>query len=196
MLTELDRRLGQIERMLAGVAGEENARLRAAKAAVQSAELDLEFTKVTAPVTGYVTNLNLRLGDQAVENQPALALVDITSYWIDGFFRETVIENMRGRPCDRYLDELSGQAAGGPGRQPRLGHRPGGRQHRLRTAPDRQPDLRMDPPRATQPVRIHLVDVPDGVALRIGTTASGLVMTGTSEGDDGNVVPPVPRALH
>jgi multidrug resistance efflux pump len=45
------------------------------------------------------------------------------------------------------------------------------------------------------PVRIHLVDVPDGVALRIGTTASGLVMTGTSEGDDGNVVPPVPRAL-
>ena len=51
------------------------------------AELDLEFTKVRAPVDGYVTNLNLRLGSQAVANQPALALVDSwTIAWSDGPF--------------------------------------------------------------------------------------------------------------
>ena len=34
------------------------------------------------------------------------------------------------------------------------------------------------------PVRIHLENVPDGVKLRVGTTASVLVMTGTHGGDD------------
>jgi multidrug resistance efflux pump len=62
-----------------GASGDENAQLRAAKAAVESAELDLEFTQVKASVDGYVTNLALRLGSQAVENEPALALVDCPS---------------------------------------------------------------------------------------------------------------------
>jgi multidrug resistance efflux pump len=31
------------------------------------------------------------------------------------------------------------------------------------------------------PVRIHLDEVPEGVALRVGTTASVLVFTGTSD---------------
>jgi multidrug resistance efflux pump len=45
-----------------GAPGEENAQLRVAKAALKSAELDLEFAQVRAPVDGYVTNLQLRLG--------------------------------------------------------------------------------------------------------------------------------------
>jgi multidrug resistance efflux pump len=68
--------------------------LRAAKAAVKTARLNLEFTRVMAPVDGYVTNLNLRLGSQAVANQPIMALVDVGSYWIHGFFRETQVGRM------------------------------------------------------------------------------------------------------
>ena len=74
-----------------GASGEDNAQLRAAHAAIEQAQLDLEFTKVIAPVDGYVTNLNLRLGSQTVTNQPALALVDVDSFWIHGFFKEDVI---------------------------------------------------------------------------------------------------------
>jgi len=44
-------------------------------------------------------------------------------------------------------------------------------------------------------VRIHLGELPEGVALRVGTTASVLVMTDTSAGDDGKSVPAVPKAL-
>jgi len=44
-----------------------------------------------APVDGYITNLNLRIGSQAVANQPLLALVDIDSFWVVGFFKETQI---------------------------------------------------------------------------------------------------------
>jgi hypothetical protein len=47
------------------------------------------------PVDGYVTNLNLRLGSQAVANQPALALVDVNSFRVQGFFQETSIRNIR-----------------------------------------------------------------------------------------------------
>jgi len=78
-----------------GAAGDANALIRAARAAVRKAELNLEFTQVRAPVDGYVTNLNLRLGSQAVANQPALALVDINSFWIDGFFKENSIGKIR-----------------------------------------------------------------------------------------------------
>ncbi|EGV20195.1 HlyD family secretion protein [Thiocapsa marina] len=67
-----------------GAPGEDNAQLRAAKAALETAQMDLEFTQVRASVDGYVTNLNLRLGSQAVSNQPALALVDAASFWVHG----------------------------------------------------------------------------------------------------------------
>ena len=62
---------------------------------VASPSVESISTRVTAPVDGYITNLNLRLGSQAVANQPALALVDTSSYWVHGYFKETSIENIR-----------------------------------------------------------------------------------------------------
>ena len=45
------------------------------------------------------------------------------------------------------------------------------------------------------PVRVHLTDVPDEVKLRVGTTASVLVMTGTSDSEANQPVPAAPKAL-
>ena len=77
-----------------GAIGESNAQVKAALAAVRTAELNYEFTKVYAPVDGYVTNLNIRLGTQSVVNQPILALIDSNSYWIDGYFQENYIRDI------------------------------------------------------------------------------------------------------
>jgi multidrug resistance efflux pump len=44
------------------------------------------------------------------------------------------------------------------------------------------------------PVPVHLDEVPEGVALRVGTTASVLVMTGIAV-EENKPVLPVPRAL-
>jgi multidrug efflux pump subunit AcrA (membrane-fusion protein) len=60
-----------------GAEGDDNATFRAALAALHQAQLDLEFTTVRAPVSGHVTNLNLRLGSQAVANQAMLALAEV-----------------------------------------------------------------------------------------------------------------------
>ena len=45
------------------------------------------------------------------------------------------------------------------------------------------------------PVRIHLDELPEGVALRVGTTGSVLVMTGTGAAGGKEGIPAVPRAL-
>ena len=45
------------------------------------------------------------------------------------------------------------------------------------------------------PVRIRLDNIPDGIALRVGTTSSVLVMKGTAGKDGGGKVRPAPRLL-
>jgi multidrug resistance efflux pump len=179
-----------------GAAGDQNARIRSAKAAVLSAELDLEFTQVKAPVDGYVTNLNLRLGDQTVANQPALALVDIDSYWISGYFRETLIRDIK--EGDRAIVTLMTYPdIPLEGRVDSLGW--GISQDDGSTGYELLPSISatFEWIRLAQrvPVRVHLDKVPDEIKLRVGTTASVLVMTGTAGTEGGKPVATVPRAL-
>ena len=65
------------------------ANVQLAKANVEEAHLNLEFTKVYAPTNGYITNFNLRTGSQVVANTPVVALIDEDSFWIEGYFKET-----------------------------------------------------------------------------------------------------------
>jgi multidrug resistance efflux pump len=179
-----------------GAPGEENAQLRAAKAALQTAELNLEFTRVTASVDGYVTNLNLRLGSQAVANQPALALVDVNSYWVHGYFRETVVGRIE--PGDQAVITLMSYPDSPlTGIVDSIGW--GIAQQDGSTGPDLLPSISptFEWIRLAErvPVRIHLEEVPDGVELRVGTTASVLVRTGTGGGSGNANAVPVPPVL-
>ncbi|MGD9054681.1 MAG: HlyD family secretion protein [Desulfobacterales bacterium] len=179
-----------------GAPGEQNAQLRLAKAEVREAELNLEFTQVRAPVDGYVTNLNLRLGSQAVANQPALALVDVNSFWIHGFFRENYIADMRegdraivtlmtypDKPLEGHVDSLGwgiAQQDGSTG---------------FDLLPNISPTFEWIRLAQRVPVRIHIDKVPEGVELRVGTTASVLVMTGTSGKKSEKKAVAAPKAL-
>jgi multidrug resistance efflux pump len=157
--------------------------------------MNLEFTEVKASVDGYVTNLNLRLGSQAVANQPALALIDINSFWVHGFFREDRIGGVQpgaraivtlmsypDRPLEGRVDSLGWGIAQDDGS----------------TGYNLLPNINatFEWIRLAQrvPVRIHLVDPPKDIPLRVGTTASVMVMTGDN-GNASNPVPPLPRAL-
>jgi multidrug resistance efflux pump len=179
-----------------GAEGEANARLRVARAAVESARLDREFTEVRAPVDGYITNLQLRLGSQGVANQPALALVDRDSFWIAAYFRETLVGDIR--PGDRAIVTLMTYPDRPlEGRVDSLGwgiaQQDGSTSHDL--LPSISPTFEWIRLAQRVPVRIHLVDVPPEIDLRVGTTASVLVMTGTADAEPRTSVPPVPRAL-
>ncbi|TGZ36127.1 p-hydroxybenzoic acid efflux pump subunit AaeA [Photobacterium damselae subsp. damselae] len=65
--------------------------IQIAKEQLKAAELNVSFTKVYASVDGYVSNLDIQTGTQAVANQPLIALIDKNSFWVFGFFRENQI---------------------------------------------------------------------------------------------------------
>lgn len=72
-----------------------------AQVALDRAKLDLQRTEVRAPVDGYVTNLDVRVGDYAATGSPRLALIDRHSYYIYGYFEETKLPHLRvGDPVD------------------------------------------------------------------------------------------------
>jgi multidrug resistance efflux pump len=154
------------------------ANVDVARANLHAAHLDMEFTEVRAPVDGYVTNLLLRYGSQTVANQPALALVDTSSFWVHGYFKETQIRNIQPgnkavvklmsypeTPLDGVVENMGWAIAQQDG------------------APDADLLPAINPSfdwiRLAQriPVRIRLTRIPEEVDLRAGTTASVFVMT-------------------
>lgn len=194
-LLESEANLAEAEAQL-GAIGEANSQVRAALAALEQAELNLEFTQVRAPADGYVTNLNLRLGSQAVANQPVLALVDTSSYWIHGYFRENRIGDIR--PGDRAVVTLmTYNDTPLEGRVDSIGwgiaQQDGSTGFEL--LPTINPTFEWIRLAQRVPVRIHLTDVPEGIDLRVGTTASVLVLTGTADEDSDKTVAAAPALL-
>ena len=152
-----------------------------ARADLETANLNMEFTQVRASVDGYITNLTLRIGSQAVANQPVTALVDRNSFWVHGYFRETQVSNIS------IGDEAVVSLMGYPdtplkGKVDSIGW--GIAQQDGSTSVDLLPTVNptFEWIRLAQrvPVRIHLDPVPENTQLRVGTTASVLVKTGTA----------------
>ena len=177
-----------------GALGEDNPRLRRAAADLEIAQLNLDFTKVWAPTDGYVTNLRLGVGDSAVANQPMLAVIDANSFYVQAFFRETFVGNFQkgdravvtlmsypDTPLEGSVDSIGwgiAQQNGSTG---------------FELLPSVKPTFEWIRLAQRIPVVVRIEKVPDNIKLRAGTTASVVVITGTST--DGDRVPPVPRAL-
>lgn len=179
-----------------GADGEMNPRLRSSQAKVREAELNLKFTQVRAPVDGYVTNLNLRLGSQAVADQATLALIDVNSFWVHGFFRENYIEPIQpgdravvtlmtypDTPIEGRVESLAWGIAQDDGS---VGDK---------LLPRISPTFEWIRLAQRVPIRVRLLTIPDTIKLRVGTTASVMVMTGTSGSDGTEPVEAVPRVL-
>ena len=70
------------------------ANLAAAKANLLTCELRLSYTKIYATVNGEVTNLDVSEGAYASTGEQVLALVDLDSYWIAAYFKETQLRHI------------------------------------------------------------------------------------------------------
>ena len=169
------------QQTFAGNAAQAKAQFDAAQQELAQAELNLTRTKVVSPVSGYVTNLLLRVGNYAPTGVTNISVIDSDSFWIDGYFEETKM----ARICfgDRAEAKLMGYA------EPILGH--------VETitrgisvsnaAPGTQGLPNVDPiytwVRLAQrvPVRIAIDYVPAGVPLVSGMTATVTIrpVTGT-----------------
>ena len=146
-----------------------------AEANRSTAQLDLDRTIIRAPVNGFVTNLTLDVGHYAAVGAKVMALIDSDSYRVTGYFEETKIPSVPpGKQVDVYL------MSGGP---PLRGHV----ESIARGITDRDnpsgPELlaNVTPTfewvRLAQriPVRIHIDEVPRGVLISSGMTATVVV---------------------
>jgi multidrug resistance efflux pump len=73
----------------------EMAQSGAARANLKQAELNLGYTKVYAPVDGYLTNVNTSPGAYVHAGDQLLALVDSSSFWIAAYFKETQLPSIK-----------------------------------------------------------------------------------------------------
>jgi multidrug resistance efflux pump len=146
-----------------------------AEAALGVAKLNLARTHVRSPVNGYVTNLLVRRGDYATAGHAMVAVVDSDSFYVSGYFEETKLRHIQ--VGDRVSIRLIAYDA------PLTGHV----ESIARAITDRDNALGSDlvanvnPTfswvRLAQriPVRIAIDDVPKGITLSAGMTATVVV---------------------
>jgi RND family efflux transporter MFP subunit len=148
------------------------AKLQQANVQLDQARVNLASTQITSPVNGFVTNLLAQLGDYATVGSNEISLVDADSFWIDGYFEETTLSSIRvGDPASIKL----------------MGHSETVHGHvdsiaRAINVENAQPNgqglATVNPiftwVRLAQriPVRIRIDQVPEGVVLSAGMTAT------------------------
>ena len=145
-----------------------------AQAQLEAAELNLRRTRVLAAVDGYVTNLNVHRGDYARMGEAKMAVVDMNSFWVYGFFEETKLPHIRvGDPADMQL--MSGQLLKGHVESIARGIYDRDNPQSRELIADVNPTFNWVRLAQRVPVRIHLDQVPEGVILSAGTTCTVIV---------------------
>ncbi len=71
------------------------AGILAAKANLEALELQLSYTRITAPVDGHVTRKSVELGQIIQPGQGLLTLVPLHQTWVTANFKETQLRNVR-----------------------------------------------------------------------------------------------------
>ncbi len=156
-----------------------DAALAHAAVELDTARLNLERSRVKAATDGRVTNLELRVGSYATAGRPALALIDAQSFYVEGYFEETKLINIRAG--DPATVTLMGDARALHGRVESiaLGIADRDRNTSTNLLPNVNPTFNWVRLAQRIPVRIRLDDVPAGVKLVAGQTATVVVDAGT-----------------
>jgi membrane fusion protein (multidrug efflux system) len=78
-----------------------NGELEQARADVRTAELNLGYTKIYAPVNGVIGRKTVELGERIQPGQMLLAIVPVDDIWVTANFKETQLNHMR--PGERVM---------------------------------------------------------------------------------------------
>jgi membrane fusion protein (multidrug efflux system) len=90
------------------------------KADLEQAELNLQYTKVVAPVNGLVSNRTVEVGQNVAPGQELLKVINLDDIWVTANFKETQLRSMRagqkvtievdanGRKYDGKVDSVAG----------------------------------------------------------------------------------------
>jgi len=90
----------------------QQARVDLAQARRRQAELDVSYTVITAPASGYITRKSVEPGKTVSKGQPLMALVPLApeDVWITANFKETQLTDIRpGQPVAVQVDTYPGR---------------------------------------------------------------------------------------
>ena len=93
-----------------GSTGQNNARVRSALVALESAQLDLHRSSIRAPSNGIITNLTVDVGQYAAVGAPIMTFIATKSVWVQADMRENCLVNIAaGNPVEMVLDAAPGK---------------------------------------------------------------------------------------
>ena len=98
------------------------ARRDQARAALEQAKLNLSYCTIKAPLSGYVAQRNVQVGDRILQGQPIMAVAPLQAAYVEANFKETQLTHVRvGQPATitadiypshTYHGKVAGIAAG------------------------------------------------------------------------------------
>jgi membrane fusion protein (multidrug efflux system) len=86
------------------------AQMEQAQARVDQAKLNLNYTKIVAPIDGVISRKNVAVGNNLSVGQALLTVVPLNNLWVTANFKETQLKGMQqGQEVDLKVDALGGR---------------------------------------------------------------------------------------
>ncbi|WP_456324035.1 efflux RND transporter periplasmic adaptor subunit [Desulfonauticus submarinus] len=70
------------------------ASLEEIKAKISQIDLNLSYTKIKAPISGYIAQKKIQIGDRVMPGEPLLAIVPLDKIYVEANFKETQLTHM------------------------------------------------------------------------------------------------------
>jgi membrane fusion protein, multidrug efflux system len=153
-------------------AGTASAAVLQARANLETAELELSYTTVVAPIDGVVTKKNVQLGQIIQPGQSVLTIVPLQNVWVTANFKETDLAGVRpGQRAEVHVD-MYGRSFGG-----HLDSIAGATGTKLSLLPPENATGNYVKIVQRIPVKIILDQVPDGFVFRPGMNVDATIFT-------------------
>jgi membrane fusion protein (multidrug efflux system) len=108
-LTQAARQATSAHALVDGTQVEDNPSVLQAKAAYRDAWIAAERNAVVAPVTGYVAERSVQLGQHITAGQALMTVIPLNSLWVDANFKEVQLRHLRiGQPAEVRSDLYGG----------------------------------------------------------------------------------------
>jgi membrane fusion protein (multidrug efflux system) len=92
-------------RVIQAQAGAASAEAEKYRAMVSQAQLNLQYTKIIAPVAGVLSKRNVEPGQVVQAGQPLFAIVNLDDLWVTANFKETQLKEMKpGQKVKIHVD--------------------------------------------------------------------------------------------
>ncbi len=85
------------------------ARLKETQAQLDTAELNFSYCTITTPISGYVGQKRIQVGERVQPGQPLLAVIPLKDVYVEANFKETQLRDVRiGQPVEIKADIYPG----------------------------------------------------------------------------------------